>query len=94
MSLPCPPIRLENLKHNDTEIYLSHEWDGKPLDKTYAQGTIKMLHKITKRKIRLGTTIESRSTTLGIPTFKQQDVEIVWDGSNIKQLPQSLKYKA
>lgn len=89
-----PIIQLENLKHNDTEIYIKHDYDGIPLDKEYTLGTLKMLHRITKRTIRLATSIQSKSKSsmMGIHTYNTQDVEFVWDGINLKQRPQSARY--
>ena len=87
-----PVIHLENLKHNNTEIYLRHEFEGKPLDKEYAHGTIKMLYKITKRPVRLSTTVVTKSSNYGVPTYNKADVEYCYNGSKVQQSPSSLKY--
>jgi stage V sporulation protein R len=87
-----PVITLENLKHNDTEIYIKHQYDGRALEREYAVGTMKMLHRITKRTIRLATTAETITKTMGIPSRRTQDIDWVWDGSNLRQIPQTMKY--
>ena len=50
-----PIIYLENVRHNDNEIMLQHEYDGRPLDKKYGKGVLKMLYKITRRVINITT---------------------------------------
>ena len=50
-----PIIYLENVRHNDNEIMLQHEYDGRSLDKKYVKGVLKMLYKITRRVINITT---------------------------------------
>jgi stage V sporulation protein R len=56
-----PIIYLENLRHNDNEIMLYHEFDGRPLDKKYVKGVLGMLYKITRRVINITTLDTSTS---------------------------------
>jgi len=87
-----PIIYLENIKHNNSEIYLRHEWDGRELEKSYVQGTLKMIHKITKRVVKLQTVKIKETNVYGASVKTTQNVVISWDGSNFKQVPCLEKY--
>lgn len=50
-----PIISLENLRYNDNEIMLDHDFDGRPLESSYVKGTLKMLNYITKRPVNIRT---------------------------------------
>lgn len=60
-----PIITLENLKYKmGAEILLRHQFDQMPLDPTYAEKTLKMLHKIVKRPVNIKTVeVEITSST-------------------------------
>lgn len=87
-----PIIYLENLKHNNTDIYLRHEFDGKPLNKDYLRGTLKMLYRVTRRKVRLATTAVIENSVYGQLHRTTQDITFTFDGSNFTQTPTTLKY--
>ena len=87
-----PIIHLENLKHNNNQIYLRHEFDGKPLDRNYVQATLKMLYKITKRTIKVGTTAIVEHNVYGNKTTTKQNVDYSYDGDKFKQNPTIATY--
>jgi len=87
-----PIIYLENLKHHNNEVYLRHEWDGRPLDNDYLMGTLKMLYRIIKRPIRLSTVAITQTSTYGVGGTSKQHVEYLWTGTKLKQSPTTSKY--
>jgi stage V sporulation protein R len=50
-----PVIYMENMKYQNTEILLRHDFDGRPLDIKYATGTMAYLHEIIKKPINILT---------------------------------------
>ena len=78
--------------HNNNQIYLRHEFDGKPLDRNYVQATLKMLHKITKRTIKVGTTAIIEHNVYGNKTTTKQNVDYSYDGDKFKQNPTIATY--
>jgi len=76
-----PIIHLEDLKYNKTDILLSHEFTGKPLDKQYVRRTLEMIYKIAQRPVHIMTKRYRAIGGFNIPSLSAAiDVQYTYDG--------------
>jgi len=78
-----PIIYLEDLKYNKTDVLLSHEFDGKPLDKQYVRRTLKMIYKIIQRPVHIISKKHNILKGYNIPGLRgsPEEVRYTYDGS-------------
>jgi len=87
LNMGRPIIFLENLRHNNTEILLSHQFDGRPLDVTYARGVMKSMFGIVKRPINVKTIeVQVKVGAEGKEEVTEKGVFFRFDGNEFKTI--------